>query len=201
MKLDWTRLASHGHRRFPERLAFILNNRFRRFLSPPEQLISQLGVQPNDVVLDFGCGPGFFTIPLARRAARTIGVDVSPRMLEKASSNAQKNDVRVEFVTSDGSKIKVEDRCVDLVLLVHVYHEIEDKQKTLGEFSRILRENGRLMIVERVRGGIFSGRFGPPIMSEEQIGRDMELGEFTLNRTIPHGNDSIFVARRLTKMH
>jgi len=201
VKPDWMQLASHGHKRFPQRLAFILNNRIRRFLSPPEQLILQLGVQPNDVVVDFGCGPGFFTIPLARRAAKTIGVDVSPRMLETASSNAQKNGVRVEFVMSDGSEIKVEDRSVDLVLLVHVYHEIEDKQKALGEFSRILRENGRLTIVERVRGGIFSGRFGPPIMSEEQIGRDMELGGFTLNRTIPYGNDSIFVARKLAKMH
>ena len=195
------RLASHGHKRFPERLAFILNNGMRRFLNPPEQLISQLGVQPNDVVMDFGCGPGFFTIPLARRAARTIGVDVSPRMLEKASSNAQKNGARIEFVMSDGSRIKVEDRSVDLVLLVHVYHEIEDKQKALGEFSRILRENGRLTIVERVRGGLFSGRFGPPIMTEEQIGRDVELGGFTLNRKIPHGNDIIFVFRRLTKTH
>lgn len=152
--------------------------------------------------MDFGCGPGFFTIPLARVAAKTIGVDVSPKMLEKASSNAQKNGVTVEFVRSDGSEIKVEDRSVDLILLVHVYHEIEAKEKTLREFSRILRELGRLAIVERVRGGNeFSRRFGPPIMTEEQVFRDIRLGGFTVNRTIPYGNDSIFIAQKSAKAY
>lgn len=193
-------MASHSHKRFPEKFAFVLNNRIRRFLNPPDRLISKLEIQPDDVVMDFGCGPGFFTIPLARMAAKTIGVDVSPRMLEKAFSNAQKNGVRIEPVLSDGSEIKVEDKSVDLILLIHVYHEIEDKQKTLREFSRILRESGRLAIVEKIRGGnIFSRRFGPPIMTEEQVVRDIRLGGFTVNRRIPYGNDSIFVAQKSAK--
>lgn len=193
---------AHSHKTFPAKFAFILNNRIRRFLNPPDRLISKLEIQPNEIVMDFGCGPGFFTIPLARVAAKTIGVDVSPRMLEKASSNAQKKGVRVEFVRSDGSEIKLKDRSVDLILLVHVYHEIEAKEKTLREFSRILRESGRLAIVERVRSGNeFFHRFGPPIMTEEQVFRDIRLGGFTVNRTIPYGNDSIFVAQKSPKAY
>ncbi|MGA3407062.1 MAG: hypothetical protein ABSD49_15135, partial [Candidatus Bathyarchaeia archaeon] len=63
----------HMHKRFPERLSFLLYNPIRRRLNPPTRLISRLGVGDKDTVIDFGCGPGFYTIPLARIAARTIG--------------------------------------------------------------------------------------------------------------------------------
>ena len=67
----------YAHKRFPERLAFTLNNPIRRRLSPPSQLILKLNIGPSDVIVDFGCGPEFFLIPLARIAGKAIGIDVS----------------------------------------------------------------------------------------------------------------------------
>lgn len=151
------------HRRFPERLAFTLNNRVRRFLEPPDRLISKLNLRSSDVVVDFGCGPGFHTIPLARIASRTIAVDVSPRMLEKTTSNAKKNDVTVDLLMTDGTAIKLGDGTVDLIFLNHVFHEIADRPKVLSEFLRIMKRSGRLAIVERTRGGLFTWKPGPPI--------------------------------------
>ena len=85
----------HGHKRFPEKQAFLLDNPIRRFVSPPERLISKIKIGSNDVVVDFGCGPGFFSIPLAKIARRTIGVDISPRMLEKSSGTCQERNSMV----------------------------------------------------------------------------------------------------------
>ena len=139
---------NHQHKRFPESLAFTLNNRIRRFLQPPDQLISKLNLRPSDVVVDFGCGAGFFTVPLSRVAARIIAIDVSSQMLEKAALYAKKSDAAVEFVRSSGAEIRLDDESVDVVFLNHVFHEIADKPRALSEFLRIIRPSGRLAIVE-----------------------------------------------------
>ena len=185
----------HVHKRFPERLAFVLDNRVRRFLEPPDRLISKLDLSASDVVVDFGCGPGFYTIPIAKLVARTIAVDISPQMLKKTGSNAMKNGVTVELLTTDGTSIKLEDQSVDLIFLNHVFHEVVDKRKVLSEFLRILKRSGRLVIVERTRGGFFSRRVGPPIVDKIEIAQDLKRYGFSTIHTITCGNDSIVVGR------
>jgi len=180
-------------------LAFTLNNRIRSLINPPEQLISKLNIGPNDVVVDFGCGPGFFTVPIAKVAGKTIAIDVSSQMLKRAASYAKKSGVTVEFIRSDGSEIRLRDDSVDLVLLYHVFHEVEDKPKVLSEFLRITRPAGRLVVVEKTRGGsIFSGRLGPPIIDETEVTREMERAGFAYVEKIPHGKDSIIVGQKMT---
>jgi len=149
------------------------------------------------VIVDFGCGPGFFTIPLARVAAKTIAVDVSSRMLEKAASHAKKSGVTVEFLRSDGTEVKLEDESVDVILLAHVFHEIDHKPRVLSEFRRIMRPSGRLMIVERTRGSrLLSGRLGPPVIDQTEVVREIEQVGFTLAQTIAYGSHSIMVGRK-----
>jgi len=191
-----TRLTAHDHqthRRFPERLAFTLDNRIRRFLEPPEELVSKLDLKQSDVVMDFGCGPGFYTIPLARTVLRTIAVDVSPHMLERAASNARRNSVAVELLRSDGTDLKLADESVDLIFLNHVFHEITEKPKVLAEFLRILRREGRLAVVERTRDGPAVGRFGPPIVDAAKVSQEIQDAGFTLVRTIQHGSNTIML--------
>jgi len=187
----------HAHKRFPERLAFTLNNPIRRRLSPPEQLISKLRVSPNDVVVDFGCGPGFFLIPLARVAGKATGIDVSTSMLEKARNYARKVGVTIELLQSNGAEITLPGNSVDLIFLAHVFHEVEEKPRVLKEFSRILRGSGRLAIVERtIPGGLFSRKFGPPIVKEGEIVAQLQQAGFAFIQTIPHERDSIIIAKK-----
>jgi len=184
------------HRHFPERLAFTLNNRVRRFLEPPDRLILKLGLRASDVVVDFGCGPGFYTIPIAKVAARTIAVDVSSGMLERTASNAKKNNVAVDLLMTDGTAIKLGDESVDLIFLNHVFHEIADRPKVIGEFLRIMKRSGRLAIVERTRGGLFAWMPGPPIIDLTEFTRELERAGFKLAQTITHGNDSIIIGKK-----
>ena len=176
----------------------MLDNPIRRFRYPPERLISKLGVGSNDVVMDFGCGPGFFLIPLAKVAGRAIGVDVSPRMLEKAAQHAKKKGVTIELLQSDGTGIQLEDSSVDLILLNHVFHEVEDKPRVLGEFQRILKASGRLAIVERTRGSGMPWRImGPPIVDERELTRETQQTGLGFAQTIEYGNDSIVIAQKV----
>ena len=187
---------AHAHHRFPEKMAFLLNNPIRRKLNPPERLISKLDIDSGDVVVDFGCGPGFITIPLARVVGRTIGVDVSPKMLERAGQLAKKAKVSVELLQSDGTGLKLEDRNVDLILLNHVFHEVENKVATLHEFSRILKPSGRVAIVERTSGDGLLSKFGPPVIDEEEVTHELKDAGFNNVHAIPYGKDSIIIGRK-----
>jgi len=188
--------GKHVHKRYPERLAFTLNNRARGFLEPPDRLVSKLDLKATDVVVDFGCGPGFYTIPIARGVTRTIAVDVSSRMLEKTVSNAKKNQVTVEALASDGTAIKLDDGIVDVIFLSHVFHEVANRPKVLSEFLRIMKRSGRLAIVEKTRGGPLAWTPGPPIIDQAEIVQELEQAGFRFTQTIPYGSNSIVIGKK-----
>ena len=198
LSVDNSSAATHVHKRFPERLGFLLYNPIRRRLSPPTRLLSLLRVRPDDVVVDFGCGPGFYAIPLARIATRTIGIDVSTRMLERLRDNCKKDAVKVEMLQSDGTSIDLEDDSIDLILTVHVFHEIEKRTEVLSEFSRILRGSGRLVIVERTKeGGFLSRKVGPPVIDQVRVTDSLAVGGFRMIEVVENGEDSIIIAGKL----
>jgi len=198
LSVDNPSAATHVHKRFPHRLSFLLYNPIRRRLSPPTRLLSLLRVRSDDVVVDFGCGPGFYTIPLARIVARTIGIDVSTIMLERLRDNCEKNAAKVEMQRSDGTSIDLGNDSIDLILMVHVFHEIEKKTEVLSEFSRILKRSGRLAIVERTReGGFLSGKVGPPVIDQVGVIEFLAVGRFRVHEVVENGEDSIILAGKL----
>jgi len=178
-------------------LAFTLNNRLRRFFEPPDRLISKLNLRASDVVVDFGCGPGFYTVPLAKVTARTFAIDASSGMLEKAASYAKKSSVIVEFLKSNGTEIGLPEQSVDMVFLNHVFHEIDRRARVLMEFLRIMKTPGRLVVVEKTRGSrLLGGKLGPPVIDSREVLQEMEHAGFILAQTIAHGSDSIIVGQK-----
>ena len=98
---------------------------------------------------------------------------------------------------SDGTAIKLDDRSVDLIFLNHVFHEVDDKPKVLGEFYRILRPMGRLAIVERTREpGKLLGNMGPPVVDEKRLISEIQRAGLRFAQTIAHGNASIVISQK-----
>jgi ubiquinone/menaquinone biosynthesis C-methylase UbiE len=158
--------------------AFFLDNPIRRLIQPPSELIEKLAVGTDYTVVDFGCGPGFFTMDLAKKVKVTIAVDLSTEMLEKASNKAQKAGVKnIRFLRSDGKNLQIDNSSVDMVLLVTVYHEIGEGEAVLREFWRILKPQGRLNVVEASKKGLFPG---PPVQNPETLRAEIEAGNFKL---------------------
>jgi ubiquinone/menaquinone biosynthesis C-methylase UbiE len=74
----------------PHQGAFLLDNWIRRILQPPGKLLQGF-IDYGDTVVDLGCGPGFFTIPMARRVGpegRVVAVDLQPPMLDHVRRKA-----------------------------------------------------------------------------------------------------------------
>jgi 23S rRNA (uracil1939-C5)-methyltransferase len=90
-----------------------------------EAIVTELDLSGDEVVLDAYCGVGTFTLPLAQRVKRVIGLEVQPEAVAQAIQNATLNNLtnvtfcatKVEDILSaEGSEVDIRDR-LDLVLL------------------------------------------------------------------------------------
>lgn len=106
----------------------------------------QLGHNPGGAALDFGCGVGRLTQPLARRFESVVGVDISPTMIEGAN-RLNKFGERVSYVLNDEPKLSfIPSASLDLVMsfitLQHIPPAVS--RAYLDEFLRVLRPGGLL---------------------------------------------------------
>lgn len=107
-------------------------------------------VHTGQQVLDIGCGPGFFTIPLAQMVGEegsVLAVDLQQEMLERVYNNALKQRVlhRIMLHRSSEHGIGTDFRA-DFALAFYMLHEALEPETLLDELHRIVKPAGRLLI-------------------------------------------------------
>ncbi len=102
---------------------------------------------PDSVVADLGCGTGETTAKLAPFAAKVIGVDASPEMLKTARRRVGKMD-HVALKRGELTNLPIDDRSCDAALCVLALSYTADPAAAVAEMRRILKNNGRLVIVD-----------------------------------------------------
>ena len=126
--------------------------RFKRWLdNHASEVLAEVGVKAGQAVLDFGCGSGTYTIPAAKlvgEAGRVYALDINSRALdrmeEKAKQEGLGNIVRID--SSGEEDIRLEDETIDLMLLIDVLQEIDDREGLFDEAYRILKPGGVVSI-------------------------------------------------------
>ncbi len=98
---------------------------------------------PGDA-LDAACGTGRHAAYLLQRGHRVIGVDGSPRMLDRAKINAPGADLRV----GELDRLPVPDDQVDLVVCALALTHLPELEPAFTEFARVLRPGGRLIVTD-----------------------------------------------------
>lgn len=111
-------------------------------------------VQPDEVVLDLGCGAGTDLLIAALMVGpegRAIGVDMTAAMLEQARASAHEMQLaNVELHESLIESLPLADGCVDVVISNGVIDLVPDKDAVLDEIDRVLKPGGRLQIADVV---------------------------------------------------
>ncbi len=95
-------------------------------------------------VLDVGCGTGLMSAKLAASGRQVLGVDISMAMIERAR---RMSDTRITFIHGDAEKLPAEDRAFDAVVNLISFHHYPNPTRTVAEFRRVLRPNGRLVLI------------------------------------------------------
>ena len=95
-------------------------------------------------VLDIACGEGYGADILAATAKSVVGIDISPEAIEHAKSCYR--DPRIFFRVGSATDIPIPDASVDMVVSFETIEHLEDHDRMMQEFRRVLRPGGLLMI-------------------------------------------------------
>ncbi|MBD0370368.1 MAG: class I SAM-dependent methyltransferase [Pyrinomonadaceae bacterium] len=119
-----------------------------------KELMNLYGEHDEEVVLDYGCGPGNDVVGFAiyTKAKKVIGIDVSPKALALANHRLALHEVspeRIELIQSSDSlsSVPLEDESVDYIHCAGVLHHTSSPQILLKEFYRVLRPGSRACIM------------------------------------------------------
>lgn len=143
--------SKKNNRTCPVELAGGLDNYVRRLLQNPRKLLKPY-ISAGMTVLDLGCGPGFFSIEIARmltNSGKVIAADLQEGMLEKVNKKIKGTELehRIELHKCGSNKIGVIEN-VDFVLVFYMIHEVTNKDMLLEELKSILKPNGKIYIIE-----------------------------------------------------
>jgi ubiquinone/menaquinone biosynthesis C-methylase UbiE len=120
-----------------------------------EQVMDRLGIQPGVRVADIGAGDGYYTLRLVGRlgpGATIYATDVESTYLVRLSERLHRDGAHgVTLVLGAPRDPRLPPQSVDVALLSHVYHEIENPYEFLHRLRPALAAGGRVAIVEADR--------------------------------------------------
>ncbi len=114
------------------------------------RVISLLDIHPNVHFLDVGCGTGWAVgqaAELASDQGSFYGVDLSPRMIEKAKSNFS-DKPSLHFLQASADSIPLEADFFDILICTNSFHHYPDPFKALKEMARLLKAGGKIYILD-----------------------------------------------------
>lgn len=108
------------------------------------RLVHRAGVQPEQRVLDVGCGTGVVSVTAARLGARVTGLDLTPELLARARDNARIAGVEIEFHEGDVEKLPFANAAFDVVLSQFGHIFAPRPETAIAEMLRVLKPGGTI---------------------------------------------------------
>ncbi len=141
----------------------------------PEEILSQLDLHDSMEVADFGCGNGYFSIPLAKVVVNgnVYALDVIKETLEAVESQANlkgiENIKTIHCNLEILNNSKLENESMDLVLMRNILFQSQKKAEIIKEANRVLKPNGKLILLEWIPGSSMAPKKGELISKDEAI--------------------------------
>lgn len=162
-------------------------------LLKPTEILNQIEIRDNMIVADFGCGHGHFSIPLAKMApnGKIYAIDIIKSALEVVKSQAELEKIsNIETRHSNleiSGNSKLENGSVDIVLLRNILFQSEKKEEIIKEADRILKEQGRMILIEWIPGASLAPKEGW-LITDEQAQKLVENQGWTLDTELEIDN-------------
>lgn len=145
--------APHTHQHSfsgAEQWAHVFDDPKRDAWQKPHEVIQALNLKPDAVIADVGSGTGYFAVRLANMVpkGRVYGVDLEPDMVKYLADRAKRekrHNVVAVAGASDDPRLPEK---ADLVLLVNVYHHIDDRERYFRNLRASLKPDGRIAVID-----------------------------------------------------
>ncbi len=135
----------------PAEFAGSLDNSVRKLVHKPGRILEAY-ISKGMTALDLGCGPGFFTIEMAKLVGETgkvIAADIQQGMLDKVAVKIRGTDLehRIELHKCREDVIGISQK-VDFILAFWMVHEVPDQKRLFEEMKTVLNHGGRIWVIE-----------------------------------------------------
>jgi len=108
------------------------------------KLVSLADVRRGERALDLAAGTGDIALAIAARGAKTIGLDITHRMLQLAASKSS----AARFITGDMTSLPFRSSSFDLITTGYGLRNVPDLDTAIDEIARVLRPGGRLLSLD-----------------------------------------------------
>tara|TARA_Y100000766_G_scaffold282261_1_gene295215 strand:- start:667 stop:1386 length:720 start_codon:yes stop_codon:yes gene_type:complete len=113
------------------------------------RLVKKTNATKTDVILDVATGTGDVAFKLAPNVNHVTGLDIASEMINIADQKKEKRKVsNIKFLVGDGEKLPFEDKSFDIITISYGFRNISHQDTALFEFNRVLKDNGKLFILE-----------------------------------------------------
>lgn len=112
-----------------------------------EEEINMAGINQGNYILDFGCGPGFNTIPAAKKVGikgKAFAIDINAHAIKLIKNKIRKNNLLNIKTIHSGCNTGINDKSIDIVYLHNTLPLIKNKEQVIDEIYRVLKTGGKL---------------------------------------------------------
>ena len=124
-------------------------------LGEAEDIMERAGIRPGMTVADIGAGEGYYTVRLAKRvgpSGRVLAQDIMAEVIDALGQRVNRehwDNVSVKLGTPDDPRLPA--NSFDRIMMVHMYHEIEEPYAFLWNLRPALKPDGEVIVVDAMR--------------------------------------------------
>ena len=159
----------------------------------PIKNLKQFGLRDDMLVADLGAGTGFYSIPAAQMVPRgkVYAIEIQRDFLNTIKNKAKDANINnIECLHGNIEKkggTKLKDGIVDAVIVSNILFQIENKERFIEEVKRILKTEGRVLLIDWLDGLPLIGTDSVKILPKEKAREMFETKGFSFDREIDAG--------------
>ena len=183
-----------------------MNDKVKKFENPerlkelsPKETLKKIGFKDDMCLCDIGAGTGIFSVEASKISKNDVyALDISQDMIDILNiKKSDENLVNMKVIRVETDTLPIKDNICNIAIMITVMHELENIEIMMNEIKRILKDGGKLFIVEFHKK---KTPFGPPEdhrMSIEQVTKICEETGFRVEKSFDLGENfygiSVFV--------